>query len=86
MITGKLNKFKKIHLLLNSVHKLISMGYKVNCNIIGDGEEMKNLKKLSLELKIDKNVIFHGPIFGSNIHKFFMIIFFNISDYTRNII
>jgi len=72
LITGKLNKPKKIHLLLNSVKELISEGQKVNCNIVGDGEEMSNLKQLSKKLKIDSFVNFHGPIFGLEIHKFFI--------------
>ena len=72
LITGKLNKVKKIHLLLYSIKELLSLGHQVNCNIVGDGEEESNLKQLSKKLEIESSVTFHGAIFDVEIHKFFM--------------
>jgi len=54
---GRLNKIKGCDVLIKSL-PLINSKYKLI--ISGDGPEMKNLKVLSKNLKVDKNVLFIG--------------------------
>lgn len=56
LYVGRLNKIKNLHILIESIKKLDN----VQLNIVGDGPEMNNLKKLVEKFKINKKVKFYG--------------------------
>lgn len=57
---GRLAKLKGVDILIEAVSELQDEIKKIRLNIVGDGEEEKNLKKEVEELKIDKYVTFLG--------------------------
>ena len=56
---SRLNKVKRIDLLINSLHE-INKDYDVQLVIIGDGPEENKLKNLTRELNLEENVHFLG--------------------------
>jgi len=56
---SRLNKVKRIDLLINSLHE-INKDYDVQLIIIGDGPEENKLKNLTRELNLEENVHFLG--------------------------
>ena len=56
---GRLNKTKRIDILLKSVKEVLNI-HTVDLILIGDGPERSNLSKLSKELNISNNVHFIG--------------------------
>jgi glycosyltransferase involved in cell wall biosynthesis len=60
---GRLVKWKRVDLLIHSVARLLVNFPEIELIIIGDGPELNNLKKLSLELKIEKRIIFVGSVY-----------------------
>jgi len=59
--------FKNLSLLLKAFAKMSSR--KCLLEIIGDGPELRTLKKLSKDLKISKRVIFHGSLLRDEVKK-----------------
>lgn len=60
---GRLTSYKGVDLCIRAIamaHQ--QMGCNVVFNVIGDGEEAENLKKLANELGIEKRVIFYGAL------------------------
>lgn len=43
----------------------------IQFHIVGESDEIENLKKLSINLGIDKNIIFHGKKFGKELDEIF---------------
>lgn len=68
LFVGRLCKVKNIELLLESLKLLNEKKYAFSCDIVGEGEEKKNLIKLSEDLGLTDRVNFHG--FKSNISHF----------------
>ena len=60
---GRLVKWKRVDLLIHTVARLSVKFPEIELIIIGDGPELNNLKKLSLELKIEKRIIFVGSVY-----------------------
>lgn len=60
IFAGRLIKEKRVDLLINAL-PLVKESYpNINCVVIGDGPEMENLKKLSIDLGLRENLAFLG--------------------------
>lgn len=57
---GRFIKIKNQHILIEAIADLIHDYPQLTLNLVGNGPELENNMKLSKELKVDKNVIFHG--------------------------
>ena len=57
---GRIATEKSFDQLIKNTQKLIEKNKKIKLMIVGDGPEIENLKKLSKDLKINKNVFFTG--------------------------
>lgn len=68
---GSLTYFKGCDLLIASIAELEKRGILLNLKIAGDGEELQSLKKLTVDLKIDKRVEFLGWVSGESKKEFF---------------
>jgi glycosyltransferase involved in cell wall biosynthesis len=66
---GRLEDIKGQDISLNALNKLIKLGLNIKLVFIGTGSTEKKLKKLSSELKIEKNVEFLGAIPKEEIYK-----------------
>ena len=60
LFAGRLIKHKNLDLVIRSVSLLKSESMLVTLSIVGDGPELSNLKRLTRELGIENQVIFHG--------------------------
>jgi len=72
ILTGKLNKEKKIHLLIEAMEVLRKSNQNIFCTILGDGQEKDNLQKLVQEKKLTSFINFTGAKFGKEAHKFLL--------------
>ncbi len=61
---GRLNKIKKLDMIILAYRKLQTMGFNCNIAFIGDGPERKKLEELSNN---DKNIWFYGALYDENI-------------------
>lgn len=60
---GRLTKVKKLHLLISAMKESFSKGMYYNLVFIGDGEESKLLKKMSMDLDLSGNIWFYGKCY-----------------------
>lgn len=60
---GRLVKWKKVHLLIDSVKQLHSEFPKIELLVLGDGPELGNLSKLAKDLNLESNIKFVGSIY-----------------------
>lgn len=70
---GRINRVKRIDLLLKALYQLKNKNYQFKCLIIGDGEEMSTLKSLSNHLKLDEDIVFYGRAYGDEADKLLLI-------------
>ena len=63
IVIGRLNKRKKLDLLLNALAALNKVEAKANVVLIGDGEDRDNLVQRSVKLGIEKNIWFYGACY-----------------------
>lgn len=66
LFIGRLTKEKKIDQLINSIDILHRRGKKVNCLIIGTGDEDLFLKKLVISLNLEEYVYFYGSSYNES--------------------
>lgn len=59
---GRIATEKSFDILIKNTKKLIEKNKKIKLMIVGDGPEIENLKKLSKDLKVNKNIIFTGKV------------------------
>ncbi|HDQ15975.1 MAG TPA: glycosyltransferase family 1 protein [Bacteroidetes bacterium] len=59
---SRLVKTKRVDDLINAIPLIMKSIPKIKCKIIGVGDELKNLRKLAMELGIEKNVEFLGRV------------------------
>jgi len=59
---GRLKAYKSVHVLIKAIPKIIKKFPTAEFVIAGFGEEEKNLKKLSKQLKITRNIAFLGKV------------------------
>lgn len=62
LYVGRLQAYKSLHILLRSVKKIATAHPSVKFVIAGDGEEKRNLVKLTRELQIENRVTFLGKV------------------------
>ncbi len=63
----RIEKRKGLIESLNAFYQVKKKGYNFVWNIIGNGPELEMLQNLTLKLKLNKNIFFHGEIKNSNI-------------------
>jgi len=71
VFSGRLTPWKGLQMLLELVSSLKQKYPNIVFEIVGDGPEMDNLKSLSRQLNIEKNVNFRGRISESESHLVF---------------
>lgn len=59
---GRIATEKSFDILIKNTKKLIEKNKKIKLMIVRDGPEIENLKKLSKDLKVNKNIIFTGKV------------------------
>jgi L-malate glycosyltransferase len=60
LCVARLNKYKGIDLLIEALNILLKDGSNVELEIVGNGEELQNLKKLVKKFDIEHQVYFSG--------------------------
>jgi glycosyltransferase involved in cell wall biosynthesis len=71
LFVGRLDERKGIKYLLNALPSIIKMFPKTKLLIIGEGPLEAELKSISTDLNLDKNVIFTGPITHTSLPSFY---------------
>lgn len=71
LYVGRLTKEKGVEYILKAMPAIIKKILKTHLNIVGDGPEKENLKKLSKQLKLEKHVTFFGQIPNKEIGKYY---------------
>ena len=61
---GRLNKVKKLEMILNAIKNLNKKGLRLNLIFIGQGDQKKFLKDMSKKLKIKSQVWFYGSVYN----------------------
>lgn len=67
IFVGRLVKYKNVDVLIRALHEKYQD--KVRLHIVGVGAEEDNLKQLSRQLGIEKNVIFHGQLPRNKVYE-----------------
>ncbi|KQC34067.1 hypothetical protein AAU57_12545 [Nonlabens sp. YIK11] len=57
---GRIQKRKRLDILLQAIHKLHCQGFTVNLVIVGEGEHLGQIRKLTESLGLSDNVWFYG--------------------------
>lgn len=71
---GRINKVKKIDLLVRALAVLKERNFRVNCFIIGDGSEKPELMALVKQLNLSSQVCFPGALYTEKeISKYIMV-------------
>jgi glycosyltransferase involved in cell wall biosynthesis len=60
---GRLTPEKKIDQIIYSMDVLRKRGLKLNCVIIGTGQEKSSLKEQSMNLNLENNIVFYGACY-----------------------
>jgi glycosyltransferase involved in cell wall biosynthesis len=60
---SRINKSKKIDMLIEAIHQLKEKNFILNGFIIGDGPEVGNLKKMVEDYDLQGQIIFVGPLY-----------------------
>jgi glycosyltransferase involved in cell wall biosynthesis len=63
VFTGRIEKVKKIELLIKACYELKTKNRPINIILIGDGREKRNIEFLIKELNIENNVWLYGPCY-----------------------
>lgn len=66
---SRLEEVKNIQLQIKLIKSLLDEGYNVKLVIVGDGSQFGYLQKLTIDLSIEKNVIFEG--YRSNVNDYY---------------
>jgi colanic acid/amylovoran biosynthesis glycosyltransferase len=69
LAVGALNHYKGFDYLLRAAHLLSNRGLHCEVDIVGDGKELKFLRKLASELKIQQQVRFAGWLIPDEVRK-----------------
>jgi len=62
LFVGRLSREKNIHILLEALVTLNGIGERMRCDLVGDGPEMANLRRLGADLGLGAQVVFHGGV------------------------
>jgi len=66
---GRISYEKKVDIILKAIHLLKKTMQDIQLTIIGDGPDMKRLKKMTKELMLENNVTFKGWIKNKDLQK-----------------
>ena len=66
---GRVNKVKRLDLLLRALALLNDQQVIFRCLIVGDGSELESLQVLASELKVDRWIRFHGAAYGDEVNR-----------------
>ena len=73
LYVGRLTNKPKLELAIKVIYYLLENNYKIKFNIVGDGPEKNNLKKIIKLYNLQDCVFLHGPIYNEkNLKKFFV--------------
>lgn len=64
---GRLIKYKNVDVIIRALHKKYQD--RAILHIVGEGAEEENLRQLSRQLKIEKNIIFHGQLPRNEVYR-----------------
>lgn len=67
IFVGRLVKYKNVDVLIRALHEKYQD--KARHHIVGVGAEEENLKQLSRQLNIEKNVVFHGQLPRNKVYE-----------------
>lgn len=73
-VIGRIAKEKSVDVLINNMPELVKDNNNIKLMIIGDGPDVKQLKKLAASLKVSKNVIFTGKVLYDDIAQYYHLI------------
>ena len=59
---GRLKPYKNVDIAIKAFNKVVLIHPEAIFHIVGEGESFDNLKKLSRQLNLAKNVVFHGKV------------------------
>jgi glycosyltransferase involved in cell wall biosynthesis len=62
---GRLTKEKNIELLIKSIDILLNQDFRLNCLIVGRGEQESFLKSMVKDLALEQNIKFTGPFYDN---------------------
>lgn len=79
---GRIAKEKSFDVLINDMQQLINQDKHYKLLIIGGGPELNNLKELVKNLKLEKNIIFTGPV-DYNLIPAYYHLFSVMTSYSR---
>jgi glycosyltransferase involved in cell wall biosynthesis len=66
IFVGRLTRQKKLDMLINALGILYKRGYEINLLLIGDGDEVLNLKRLVDEQGLNDYINFYGRSYNEN--------------------
>lgn len=64
---GRLIKYKNVDVIIRALHEKYKN--EATLHIVGEGAEEENLKQLSRQLNIEKNVVFHGQLSRDKVYE-----------------
>lgn len=73
-VIGRVAKEKSIDVLIDNMPNIVKSNKNIKLMIIGDGPDTKLLKKLVVNLKINKNVIFTGKVMYEDIAQYYNLL------------
>ena len=71
LYSGRLNKAKKVDLLIRALAILNEKSVNFKCNIVGDGN-IKEIRGLVKQLKLQNQVELVGAKYGTEVHRYFL--------------
>ena len=71
LMVGRLDKNKRIDLLIHAINDLKDRNIKISLDIVGHGPEDKDLQKLSHNLGVSSIVNFHGFVDDNDLFKIY---------------
>lgn len=71
LYVGVVNSRKNVEDAITAVAKLIKEGKNIYFDVVGGGDSFESCRKLITELKVDDNIVMHGPKHGKEVQEFF---------------
>lgn len=71
LFSGRLTRNKQVDILIKAIQILVKENIPVSCNIIGGGEEKKELENLTRDLDLTNVINFTGAIYDNELELFF---------------
>jgi glycosyltransferase involved in cell wall biosynthesis len=66
---GRINKAKRLDLLLRALALLNDQQVAFSCLVVGDGSQLESIQELASKLKVDRRVRFHGAAYGDKVNR-----------------